>query len=104
MTAGTRAARLLPSLTRERDLILIENLIGILDDTPLTDLALADLAATVKSQAHLMGQISLFNLATAIAALRSGVPGLLTIEIPMRAGDRIEAHWQSKPAGSKPRE
>ena len=85
---------------RERTPILIENLIGILqDDTPLTDLALTSLTATVKSQANLLGQVSLFNLATAIAALRSGVPGLLTIEIPMRVGDRIEAQWQSKPPG-----
>jgi len=41
-----------------------------------------------------MGQISLFNLATAITALRIGVPGRLTIEAPSRVGGRIEIDWQ----------
>jgi len=65
------------------------------------DLAAIDLAATVKpylgalgSRLDLMGQISLFNLATAITALRIGVPGRLTIEAPSRVGGRIEIDWQ----------
>ena len=61
-----------------------------------------NLAATVKphlgsalgSRLDLMGQISLFNLATAITALHIGVPGLLTIEAPSRVGGRIEIDWQ----------
>ena len=39
-----------------------------------------------------MGQISLFNLATAITALQIGVPGRLIIEVPSRG--RIEIEWQ----------
>ena len=70
------------------NLILIENLIVALQDgTPLTDLNLAPLVAS-------LGQISLFNLATAITALQIGVPGRLTIEAPSRVGGRIEIDWR----------
>jgi hypothetical protein len=72
-------------------------------------LPILDLAATVKphlgsalgSRLDLMGQISLFNLATAITALHVGVPGRLTIEVPSRVGGRIEIDWQ--PARTTPK-
>lgn len=79
---------------REQDLILIENLIGILENTPLTAVTLVDLTDTA-DKSHL-GQISLFNLATAIIALQIGVPGRLTIEVPSRAGGRIEVDWRPR--------
>src|ERR1035437_1773968 len=55
-------------------------------------LPILDLAGAVKphlgdmlgSRLDLMGQISLFNLATAITALHIGIPGQLTIEVPSR--------------------
>jgi hypothetical protein len=67
-----------------------------------TPLPILDLAARVRphlgsalgARLDLMGQISLFNLATAITALHIGVPGRLTIEVPSRAGGRIEIDWQ----------
>jgi hypothetical protein len=73
------------------------------DATPLTGGEFADpTLAAVKLKphpgsalaSHLMGQISLFNLATAITALQIGVPGRLTIEIPSRVGGRIEIDWR----------
>ena len=73
-----------------------------------TPLPILDLAGLVRphlgrafgSRLDLMGQISLFNLATAITALHLGVPGRLTIEVPSRVGGRIEVDWQ--PARTTP--
>ena len=75
--------------------------IGILEEGNAS-LPILDLAATVKphlgsalgSRLDLIGQVSLFNLATAITAMHIGVPGRLTIEVPSRVGDRIEVDWQ----------
>ena len=76
------------------DIVILEE-----GSTPLPILDLADLVRphlgrAFGSRLDLMGQISLFNLATAITALHLGVPGRLTIEVPSRVGDRIEVDWQ----------
>jgi hypothetical protein len=59
------------------------------------------LGSALDSRLDQMGQISLFNLATAITALRIGVPGRLTIEVPSRVDGRIEVDW--KPARTTPK-
>jgi hypothetical protein len=74
--------------------MLIENLIGVLNNTPLTVISLADLTDITAADRSHLGQISLFNLATAIVALQIGVPGRLTIEVPSRVDGRIEVDWQ----------
>ena len=82
------------------DIVILEE-----GSTPLPILDLADLVRphlgrAFGSRLDLMGQISLFNLATAITALHLGVPGRLTIEVPSRVGGRIEVDWQ--PARTTP--
>jgi hypothetical protein len=69
--------------------------IGIPEDDPdLASRLKPHLGDALGSRLNLMGQASLFNLATGISAMHIGVPGQLIIEMPSRAGDRIEIDWQ----------
>jgi len=43
-----------------------------------------------------MGDASLFNLVTAIVAVKTpGIAGELVISIPRKVTDRLELHWRS---------